>query len=70
LPLENHSEETCPVQFLVWACVEAVDATKSAIVASNPQATDFPPARAGDAVPWRDPMEIGRCDSRPIPASN
>ena len=42
LPLKNQLEENCPVQ-LVWACVETVDAAKSAIAASNLDETNLQP---------------------------
>ena len=48
LPAVNQSEETAPVQS-VWACVETVDATKSAIAASNLDETNL---QLGPC-PWR-----------------
>ena len=45
----NQPLETAPVQ-LVWACVETVDAAKSAIVASNPDERNLQAARARDVV--------------------
>src|SRR5258708_19896208 len=65
----NQPLENAPVQ-LVWACVETVDAAKSAIAASNLDETNLPPARAGDVVPRRVPMDDSRCGSHPISAPN
>ena len=44
LPLKNQLEENAPVQ-LLWACAETVDIATSAIVASNLDETNLPPAR-------------------------
>ena len=65
----NQPLEFAPVQ-LVWACVETVDAAKSAIAASNPDETILPPARAGEVAPLRGPMDDSRCRSHPISAPN
>ena len=69
LPVKNQSEENCPVQ-LVWACVETVDAAKSAIVASNLDETNLQPARARDVAPRRGPVDDSRRGSHPISAPN
>ena len=50
LPGLNQPLENAPVQ-LVWACVETVDAAKSAIVASNLDETNLQPAPAPDVAP-------------------
>jgi hypothetical protein len=68
LPLKNQLEEDCPVQ-LVWACVETVDAMKSAIAASNLAETLQPP-RVRDVAPRRGPIDDSRCGSHPISAPN
>jgi hypothetical protein len=47
---KNQSEETNPVQSLVWACAETADAMKNAIAASNLAETNLPPACAVDAA--------------------
>jgi hypothetical protein len=52
----NQSEETTPVQSL-WACVETVDAAKSAIVASNVDKTNLQPARVREVARRRDPID-------------
>ena len=64
----NQPLETAPVQ-LVWACVETVDAVKSAIVASNVDKTNLHPARARDVAPRRVPMDDSGRSSHPISAS-
>jgi hypothetical protein len=68
LPAVNQSEETVPIQW-VWACVAIVDAAKSAIVASNVDKTNLPPARARDVAPRRGPMDDSGRGSHPISAS-
>ena len=45
----NQPLETAPVQ-LDWACVGAVDAASSAMVASNPAETNLQAARARDVM--------------------
>ena len=52
---KNQSEEEMPAQLAVWACVVAVDAAKSAIVASNLHEINLPPKCAGDVTPRRGP---------------
>src|ERR1700722_49525 len=66
LPLKNQSGVNRPVQFLVWACVETADAAKSAMVASNLDETNLPPARARDVARRRGPMENSRRGSYSI----
>jgi hypothetical protein len=51
LPDKNQLEVNCPVQLRVWACVETVDAAKSAIAGSNVDRTNLQPARARDIAP-------------------
>ena len=70
LPDKNQSEENRPVQLVVWACVETVDAAKSAIVASNLDETNLRPARARDVTSRRGPMGESRCGSHPISAQS
>jgi hypothetical protein len=69
LPAKNQLEENRPVQS-DWACVETVEAAKSAIAISNMAETNLQTARAGDAEPRRDTMKNSRCDSPPISAPN
>jgi hypothetical protein len=66
LPVENHSEDSRPVQFLVWACVETVDAAISAITASNIEGTNLRRARGPDAAPRHGVTDDRRCGSCPI----
>jgi len=58
LPLKNQLEETAPVQ-LVWACIETVEAVKSAIPASNLGGTNLQPP-APDVARRRGPMDDSR----------
>jgi hypothetical protein len=69
LPGLNQPLETVPVQ-LVWACVETVDAMKSAIIASKLDEANLLQARAPDVVPRHGLMDDRRCGSRPISAPN
>jgi hypothetical protein len=69
LPPKNQLEDNSPVQ-LDWACVETVDAAKSAIVVSNVDKTNSQPAHVPDVAPRRGPMDNHRHGSRPISASD
>jgi hypothetical protein len=66
LPGLNQPLEVAPVQLVTWACVETVDAVKSAIAASNLEEKNLPPARAAVVAPRGGPMDDSRRGSHPI----
>jgi hypothetical protein len=71
LPDKNQLGETAPVQ-LDWACVETVDAAKSAIVVSKVDKANLQPARAREARiagrVWRTDAKLSRIPARHSPA--